>query len=199
MVSYILSLKENEGSRQLPPKGSFSPTVKNQNDILLLTASYKDKGAPGIESIDERRTIRLVYPKFPAQSADKAWEAFAKNNYGKSPFFMRLYKPNAYLSFDDIDLSGVSHLQVNALANGDIPLFVEIRQDSIQGKLIGRKQIDKANSPLDFKANLIPIAKAGNGRRPLFISLAGEGLPVKGSDLAIEWIYFSNGKSNLLP
>jgi cytochrome c len=189
MVSYILSMKEETGSKSIASKGSFVSPNLNELDQILLSAIYKDKGAPGIESIEEKKTINLRYPKLNAVDYDDLKEAWKKANYGKAPFFMRLTNGTSFLKFNEIDLFEVSQIQVNAMASGDIPLFLEIRTDSAKGPVVGRKQLIKSTHGLDFQAQIIPIS-ASRGKKDLYFTLSGISQPTKGSDIALEWFRF---------
>ena len=95
----------------------------------------------------------------------------------------------ALLKFNEIDLFEVSQIQVNAMAFGDIPLFLEIRTDSAKGPVVGRKQLIKSTHGLDFQAQIIPIS-ASRGKKDLYFKLSGISQPTKGSDIALEWFRF---------
>jgi cytochrome c len=189
MVTYILSLEQ--GNKQiLPATGRFVPNSRKENEKLILTAQYKDLGAPGMGEIETRISHILRTPKLNAQDADKAWEAFPKNNYGKAPFFMKFYKDGAFIAFEDVDLTQVKALHVHGMANGKIPLFLEVVCDSLKAPVLGSVQIREGEKPLDYATYQIPI-KPTKGRRNLFLRLRGEGLPIKNSSLELEWLYFA--------
>ena len=189
MVTYILSIKEDAAAKSIPAKGSFIPQNLKEVDRILLSAIYKDKGATGIESIEEKKTINLRFPKLNAVDYDGLREAWKKANYGKAPFFMRLYVPEAYIKFDAIDLFEISQIQVRAMSFGEIPLFLEIRTDSVKGNIVGKKQLITSKHDLDFQVQTIPIS-ASRGKKDLFFVLSGNGIPKKGNDIALEWFSF---------
>lgn len=189
MVAYILSLKGNGKAPALLGKGKFNPGKMDETEHLVLTALYKDQGAKGIEGIETKTQIVLKYPKLEAQNAEKAWEAFPKNIYGKAPFFMRFFKDGAYISYSNIDLKGIRKIKTKAFAEGQIPLELEIRIDSLGGKTIGQTALKSGKSYQDFSVHEIHVSPV-SGKRNLFFVLKGQNLPQKGSNMALEWVYF---------
>jgi len=193
MVAYILSIKEDAGTKSIPARGSFIPQNLKENDEILISAIYKDKGAPGIESIEEKNSVSLRYPKLAAVDYDKKFEAAEKANYGKAPFFMKLYKNNSYIMFKSIDLKGIGQIEVNATYGGDQTIYLEIRTDSLTGKLLARQSFKKQINPNIFQQKRIAI-KPSSGKTDLYFVLSGDWLPAKGKDIAMEWFYFIKGR-----
>lgn len=189
MVLYILSLGQNS-LQNLPSQGKMVPSPSQTRATLQLTAQYRDKGAPGMESIEKKSEVKLFPPLLQAQDADAAKEAYKKNNYGKAPFYMRFYRHLAYLRFNEVDLKEVSAIGLNATANGSIPLVAEIRQDSLNSEVLGRKNIPVGSHPLDFTQTLVPLKGVRLGKRPLYVVLFAPELPQKGCDLAVEYLRF---------
>ena len=168
------------------------PQGLKEDDRIMISAIYKDKGAPGIESIEEKNGTTLRYPKLAAVGNDGFLDANEKANYGKAPFFMKLYRSTSFIMFKDIDLKGIGQIEVNATAFGDLPVYLEIRCDSSKGKLLGRAQLEKSDNGLDFRRQKIQIS-ASSGKRNLYFALSGEGLPAKGRDIGLEWFSFLRG------
>ena len=189
MVAYVLAIQAQAGSQSMGAKGRVVPGDLKEGEILLLSATYKDKGAPGIESIDGKSTLTLRYPKLNAQSCDFEKDAYRKNNYGKAPFFMRFVKDKAFIAFKDLDLAMVNSVRFYGLATGDILLSLECCLDSLNGPVIGRVLFETGKNPLDFKLHSMPIKKT-SGKHTVFFVSRGVGFPKKGCDLALEWISF---------
>ncbi len=144
IVNYILSLGDKEEVKSFPPRGSYTTQLaKDVSDkgVLIMRAAYTDKGANGIQAATTEKVLMLASPNFPANKADKIDGVRKAGNQNPRMIGSR---NNAYIAFNQLDMSGVSQVtcvvfapeeRLNA-AGGSI----EIRIDAPDGPVIGQSK-----------------------------------------------------------
>jgi cytochrome c len=144
MVEYILSLSPN---KQSSPKNRIATQGKlklnqhvngNLNGTYLLTVSYQDKGANGIDPILRREQIVLRNPMLFAAEADY-FKGTAKANWRDSKI-IKFTEKQSYIGFNDIDLRGVKNLEFSLDPNKKTGWF-EVRVGGVDGRIIGKSSI----------------------------------------------------------
>jgi cytochrome c len=144
MVDYVLSLSpkyRNGPTNQVPPSGSLSldkHVGSNPNGIYLLSASYQDKGANGINPILRQTQITLRSPTLLAADADE-FVGTAKANFRDSRL-VKFTENKSYLVFRDIDLKGLKELLLSVDPNRKTGWF-ELRLGSLDGKTLAKSQV----------------------------------------------------------
>lgn len=141
IVTWVLSLA-NTAQKQasLPASGTVSPTLNKKpsdNGVLVLSASYTDKGNNGNKPLIGTSSVALRSNKVPLAAA-RNLQGFTLQSFGGRSFFM-VPKTTASFSLDSIDLTNITGL-VLTLATNASPQFgysFELYLDSPNGKKIG--------------------------------------------------------------
>ncbi len=110
MVSWIMSLA-NEGQKQksLPAKGTVSATLNKkatENGVLVLSASYGDKGGTGIKPLVGNASVALRSSRVSIATARNLNGVTLQSFGGRQ--FCKLPKGQASFCLDSIDLAGIA-------------------------------------------------------------------------------------------
>jgi cytochrome c len=144
IVKYILSLGSQEEVKSFPPRGSYTTKIdKDMSDkgVLIIRAAYTDKGANGIQPATTEKVLTLTSPNFEANKAEKM---DGVRKAGNSNPRMIGTRNNAYIGFNQLDLTGVTGARcivfapeerLNA-AGGSI----EVRIDAPDGPIVGQSK-----------------------------------------------------------
>lgn len=141
MVSWILSLADG-GKKQasLPTKGTVDATLGKKladNGVLVLSASYTDKGSGGSKPLTGTGTVALKNSTV-SLSAARNLKGFTLQSFGGRQFLM-VPKEQSSFSLDSIDLTGITSLQLR-LSGQKPPQFgyvFELYLDNPTGQKIG--------------------------------------------------------------
>ncbi|HEU4903513.1 MAG TPA: hypothetical protein VFT06_11995, partial [Flavisolibacter sp.] len=142
IVSWVLSLSgEAKKQKSLPASGTVQPTLDKKptdNGVLLLSASYLDKGGNNTKPLVGSKTVALRSSKIPVTAAHNL-KGYAVQSFNSMTFLM-VPKDNASFSIDSIDLTDIAGLELGA--GGDKPpkagYVFDVHLDSPTGKLIGQ-------------------------------------------------------------
>ncbi len=144
MIKYVLSLNQTTVKPSLPTKGTYTTKLeKGQGDtgVLLMRASYSDKGANGLPPARSEQTLLLRSAAVDAGSAEIV-EGVQKYKVPQMPFTMMIGSGNnSYLGFKHIDLNGVDQVTFVTAAPAQYGMgggSVEVRIDSPTGDVIGQ-------------------------------------------------------------
>jgi cytochrome c len=152
MVKYILNSTDKTLS-SLPVKGEFTPAIPkgdNGNGSVLIRAAFTDRAMSGAKTIPAQTSEEMVILRSPEMNAAEApivkgaeLKALGVAGLGFSvvPF------ANSYLGFNDIDLAGISVIELNAAAQkreGSVGGKVEIHLDSPTGPIVGTQEVEIA-------------------------------------------------------
>ncbi|MEO6721112.1 MAG: ThuA domain-containing protein [Ferruginibacter sp.] len=154
IVAWIQSLVTAEGmaKKSLPVSGSVKPTLDKtpvDNGMLVISATYTDKGGPGIKPLAGDAAVALRNSKMKINNAKHLVNYTSGSFNGMS--FVIVPKTKGSLSLDSIDLTGVTAADIMAGGN-DAPLFgydFELRLDGPDGKKLGQAALPagKAGQP----------------------------------------------------
>ena len=144
IVKYVLSLSGTTQARSLPVKGSYTTTIPKgvpDQGVVILRASYTDKGANGIVPATSEKILILKSSSFAASKADKT-DGVMKYKVPEPPIELMIGSGNkSYLGFDAADLTGIDQVAFAVLAPVDLANAaggtVEIHIDSPTGPVIG--------------------------------------------------------------
>lgn len=146
ITSWILSLADKNKSVQksLPVTGNITPAAdQKQNSILILSASYTDKGDGGTKALTGHGMLVLPgnYRLFNGREETKG---FSKGTQGGSPI-LRYPDSTGWFAIDSIDLTGVRSVTIaNRWRNTPESVFgLELRLDAAEGKLLGSGMLPK--------------------------------------------------------
>ncbi|PUZ27629.1 Glucose/arabinose dehydrogenase, beta-propeller fold [Chitinophaga costaii] len=147
VVQYIFTL--NGGAAQhpsLPFTGGIDPTQGNPlkaNGIFYLTASYTDKGGPGIKPITGSATVTLRNASLEAANADLS----DGNTVQEAPGGAKLLVPSAasLVAYNNLDLRGISGAEVTYFPQGTTSggYVIEALLDNASGTKLGEVAIGR--------------------------------------------------------
>jgi cytochrome c len=142
IVKYILSL--GTAGKSLPAKGTYTATIPKgtpDQGVLILRASYTDKGANGMAAATSEKIMVLRSPNVAAGKAD-SWDGIMKYSVPQPPMDIMIgLGNNAHISHKKIDLTGIDQIVFTALAPTEYGSpaggIIEVHIDSPTGEKIG--------------------------------------------------------------
>ncbi len=163
MVKYILNLSnEKPKEKTLPVKGSYVtklPANDKGKGVFVVRASYEDQGANGLPALRSEQSFLLRNAKIDAHGFDE-YQDVNKMAYGGNNLAIPA-KSGAYMGMKQIDLSGLSELQVMAVAPkpqlNAVGGKAELHIGNPKGTLIGESQFLEASDKMDFQPNVLRI------------------------------------------
>lgn len=138
IIGWIMSLSNKaEVKKSLPAKGTITPTDQKPGAVMVLSASYTDKGGNNTKALTGRSSIALQGStiRFKGNEKTQAFTAMAYNGMN----LLLLPKQAGWFAVDSIDLSGVRSITLMA-GWQDAPEFgfgFEARLDAPDGKVLG--------------------------------------------------------------
>ncbi|NND35278.1 MAG: PKD domain-containing protein, partial [Saprospiraceae bacterium] len=190
MVAYILSLaNEEDKGESVPVSGTytFSETMDHQEGSYILMASYTDRGAGKVEPLSKRAMVRLRSPLIDATTYDTAYIArkftlsadqAAQAGFSE-PFDILVAADKGFVGFKQIDLSGITMIQMEMSTNSAFTGggMIQVMADGPDGEVLGQQEVP-TDAPDDKLSLSIPIENTV-GHRDLYFTFAGnEGKPV---------------------
>ncbi|MCE6991623.1 ThuA domain-containing protein [Dyadobacter sp. CY323] len=185
MVKFILSLANEKGVDKKPLKSSYVPESKKKDGSYIFTASYTDKGNGTMGPLTGSKTIALRPAKINANTYDEGKDV-AKFKLPNGSEIVLGTKNGGYITFEDIDLTGISSIEVAAGFREGVTAggILEARLDSPTGVKVGEAKVSNAgtvNVPVKVADNrlhkLIFVFKNTDaGSKPLF---------------SVDWIQFN--------
>ncbi len=166
MVSWIMSLATKvDAKKSLAPSGTVVPAEgKTPNTVMVLTASYTDKGGNNIKSLTGTNSISLSSNTqfFQGTEKSKGFTVFKANGMN----FMVLPTDEGWFAFDNIDLSGVHSLTLSAgwQAPPKASLNFEARLDAVDGKLLGKGSVPPQKKGVQMGTGQLPIEAVTDGK-----------------------------------
>lgn len=140
IVSWIQSLSGANKLKSLPASGELLPGLGKPlkaNSAMVISATYSDKGGPGLKPLSASSATSLAYPVLLFAEATNLKEYSMVDMDGINLMVV----PNAegYFSLPNIDLTNVKGWQL-AIGWQQAPgkgVAFELRQDAPDGKLLG--------------------------------------------------------------
>ena len=140
MVGWILSLGNKEViKKSLPQTGSITPAVNQKpNAVLVLSASYTDKGGNNIKALTggDRIALRSNNLSFTGREEVKGFSFYNADGIN----VLVLPQDEGWFAVDSIDLTGVSSMNI-VTGWRNAPKFgfdYDVRLDAPDGKLLGK-------------------------------------------------------------
>ncbi len=141
MVDYIMGLDEVMTSpKKMPLSGDYItqvPSGDNGKGGYLLRAAYTDNGADDLEGLTSEKIIALRNPEVDPESYDEAQGVKVLTTPNRS---FNIIADHAYLSFRQIDLTGINAISISAEASSRsnaIGARIELRLGAPDGTLVG--------------------------------------------------------------
>jgi cytochrome c len=162
MVKYILNISNEKPKSSLPVKGSFTtkaPASDKNKGVYIVRAAYEDQGANGLPALKSEQSFVLRNTKVDAHGFDEYVDinkmAFGGNNLAIPS------KSGAYMVMKQVDLTGVSEIQVGATAPkpqlNAAGGAIEARLGSPTGALLGRSAFLEATEKMDFTPKIVSV------------------------------------------
>ncbi|HEV7333505.1 MAG TPA: ThuA domain-containing protein [Flavisolibacter sp.] len=174
IVTWILSLSGGTAKQKsLPPSGAVNATLQKkptENGVLVLSASYTDKGVAGSKPLTGQATVVLKNNTLPATEASKL-QGYTLQSFNGMQLLM-VPKGAASFSIDSIDLTGVGAVEL--IVGGDKqPAFgysFVLHLDGASGTKLGEAKLAGSSKPPATKEKYfsatvaIPITAVSGGR-----------------------------------
>lgn len=165
IVKYILSLAKPKPA-SLPLSGTYTPKVPadaKEGGVIVITASYTDKGNKGAPALRTEQQLILRTSKV-AVGAAKASSGITKFKMPDGPEMLIIMGNKSNLSLQNIDLTNIDSIGFDVLAPKEqlnaLGGKIEIHLDSPTGTLIGTTpEIMQDNSSIT-QMKPVPIAAA---------------------------------------
>ncbi|MEL6844385.1 MAG: hypothetical protein AAFP02_14330, partial [Bacteroidota bacterium] len=140
---------------------------KGTEGTYVLTASYTDKGASGAESLTARQVLKLRNPLVQIEDFDQSNKA---QSFDVTPdmapgieeaFTIVIGSKGKHLMFEQLDLTGVSKINLLALAfkpimDGGI---LEFRLDGLDGELVASVEVEaELSMSLEAEVRSVPLS-----------------------------------------
>lgn len=149
MVRYILNSTDKTLST-LPIKGQYTPEIPkgdNGKGSVLIRAAFTDRAVNGAKTIPAQTSEQMIVLRNPEVYAaeapvSKGTELKALGVAGLG--FSMVTFNNSYMALQNIDLSGIDKLELDATAQqreGSVGGTIEVRLDSPTGPVVGTEQV----------------------------------------------------------
>ena len=184
MVAYVLSLGEPTKSASLPVRGEYTPpdsAASSATGVVVLRASYTDRGANGILGVPAETTVVLRAPTVVLASGTLSDGLQKMTPEGMPVEITIVNRSGGSVKLEKIDLTGISGVSISATAPAQYGATggkVELHVDSATGPLLGETEVikpstDSAAPPVQLHASLTPTT----GVHDLYFVFRNEQVP----------------------
>jgi cytochrome c len=171
IVDWILGMNKKE-TPSLPSKGTITATEKDMGNgnMMQITATYTDKGGPGIRPQSSVGTLLLKSPVIGVKSATKI-DNLDLASMGGSTFAM-LKGTSGTLTFENFSLKNINSLELGygMQAIPDIGYIISFYVNDVNGTKLGEVKIGHDVDPKSSKV-IVPIQHAPNEKFNLVVKL----------------------------
>jgi glucose/arabinose dehydrogenase/cytochrome c551/c552 len=175
IAGYIMSLSgDKTQQKSLPPSGTIIPETKGADQVMVLTASYTDKGEgnarplTGIKSVALPSNTVMFSPKLKK-------EGMSDINFGGTDILL-VADAEGWFALEDVDLTGVTSVDLAAgwQAPPPVGFEFEVRLENHDGEVAGRGTL---SPPLSGQGTLvtIPLQKQYTGKKTLYVLYKKQG------------------------
>jgi len=141
IVKWILSLADVKAPVSLPVKGTYVPKTENNQGVIILRASYTDKGANGMPAASSEKVMVMRSANVLAGDADE-WDGVMPYALPTPPITIMIGNGNnAFVRYNQVDLTDIG--QIMFVVSAPIEMMnaaggtMEVHIDSPTGPLIG--------------------------------------------------------------
>ena len=187
LVTYILSVNDKDGDN-LGVSGSmtFSEHLSNESKegTYFIRASYTDQGAKGSAPSTSEASLALRHPLIQAESFDVSEGNAVHLSEGYVSAF-----PGAYISFKDLDLTGISSLTYALmLSENEYGGTLELRIGNPEGDRIGQLTFDEDTLGSEEGELSMPI-ETTSGNNDVYVVFQHDRISDKPL-FGLDWIQF---------
>ncbi|QEC66881.1 PKD domain-containing protein [Panacibacter ginsenosidivorans] len=166
IVTWILSLANKDAAKKsLPAEGTITPVANQKpNTVLVLSASYTDKGGNNIKALTGSNSIALAGSTVAFKGTEKT-QGFTTMAYNGMNI-MLIPAGGGWFAVDSIDLSGVRSVTLTA-GWQEAPKFgfdFEVRLDAPAGKVIGTGSLLPPQGKVQFGMVHIGVEAVTDGK-----------------------------------
>ncbi len=171
IVTWVLSLANQQHQKSLPPNGTISPTLNKPvlaNGVLYLTATYTDKGGQNTKPLSGSGFASLINSNYPLGLVSHLKDA-QTTEYQNKPILI-LSKNDSWFAMDSVDLTGITHLSLSlgwqdVLTGNNV---IEIHLDAPDGKKLGEFNLNSdkpaIKAPVTMKTTQFSIPSVADGK-----------------------------------
>ncbi|MGC3948099.1 MAG: ThuA domain-containing protein [Chryseolinea sp.] len=145
IIRYVLSLGDAPVVKSLPVKGTYTVNIPKgvpDQGVVIMRASYTDKGANGIPAATTEKVTLLRSASFSAATATKT-EGVTRYKLPSPPIELVIATGDkSHIGFDAVDLAGIDQAMIVAMAPieqvNSAGGVIEVHIDSPTGPIIGQ-------------------------------------------------------------
>jgi cytochrome c len=165
MVKYVLSLANEKKEESKPLKDAYVTKNKEKAGSYIFAATYTDRGHGVIGPLTVTNSVALRPAKIKANTLDSG-KGYAINKV-ESTEWVTGKSDGAYITFDDIDLTGIKTVKVAASAPSGKSAggVLEARIGSITGAKVGEVKVAEGETGIVT----MPITTAGMAKKLVFV------------------------------
>ncbi|MCE7053083.1 ThuA domain-containing protein [Algoriphagus sp. AGSA1] len=172
LISYILSL-DGVNQKTLPSAGSVNSTMDKTptpTGVLMISASYTDKGGEGIKPLTGSTAYLLSSNTIDLASTVDLEGGYSKMNYGGQNLLTVPADPASF-AIAKVDLTDIASVTLNTAATAKLTdgFVFELRLDSPDGTIVGSKEY--VQGPMkgpegapSFEQITIPVTGQADGK-----------------------------------
>jgi len=174
IVDWVLSLNKKE-SPSLPSKGTITPSENDMGtgNLMLITATYTDKGGAGIKPLSAVGTVSLksALINMPSNSGNLRVEVKDWNKH-RAAFLNISQGNNGWMEFSNIDLESIGTIEFGygipaQLVKG---YQISLHQDSPNGPKIASLKLENQSSTM-FSTKELQLQNVVPGDRKLYMKI----------------------------
>lgn len=183
MVSYILGIGQARAPG-LPVRGVYTPRARVDSagqGIVVLRASYADRGANGVRGASADTTVVLRAPLMVVAEGDTA-DGVQKYKGPEVPVEVTIgTRSGGFVGLRRIDLTGIAAITLTALAPvpnvNAVGGSVEVRLDSATGVVVGRTRAVEPQTVLGAPLQLRAAIRPTTGMRDVYFVFRNDSAP----------------------
>jgi glucose/arabinose dehydrogenase/cytochrome c551/c552/type 1 glutamine amidotransferase len=172
---YILSLSGDQmKEKSLPAKGTITAESSAPGNMLVITASYTDKGAEGTIPLTGSKSVAI--PSSTVKFTDKTKvDGMQAMNFNGIDLLL-ISKSSGWFVLENVSLKGVKSVSLTAGWQSPPSMFFdfEIHENSANGPLIGKGQLPAQSGGSQGTMFTIPITETVASEGPYYITFKGE-------------------------
>ncbi len=170
MTRYILSL--NNESKRYPLNGTFQlgnhKTAESPGGYII-SATYKDRGANGIEGLSGKDVKILRSPKVEAETYDDVYNGL-ENRFGENREKIQVnMRASSWLMFKKLDLAGMKRARIRL--KHYLPASLALYRHGVDGELMGQLKISQSGANGEWREYDIPLNKKTKGIADIYLVL----------------------------
>ena len=166
IVSWMLSLSDKTAlKKSLAPSGVIIPLADQKPaSVMVLSASYTDKGGNNIKSLTGNSAVSLRSNTISFTGKEKV-NGFTNFKYGGSNILI-FPSSEGWFAVDSIDLTGVRSVNLSSgwQTAPETSLNFEARLDAPDGKLLGKASIPVPKKDQQSAVAKLPIEMVTDGK-----------------------------------